>query len=147
MVVAPHYVGDFEIGVVQNSGKVVGRHAVGAENDQIVQFAILKYRMPLDQIFNHGLTVARRAETDSVVASASAVGQRQLGRIGLVAAGAVVAGFAMLPLGLAPFRFELLRRAVAWIRFALAQQARGGFAIAIETAGLEVTAVGRSSQS
>ena len=55
MVVAAHHVRDLEVGVVEHGGEVVGRHAVGAKDNQVVQLAVLKDRMPLDQVFDDGL--------------------------------------------------------------------------------------------
>src|SRR5208282_1266848 len=65
------------------------------------------------------------------------------GRRRAFTAAAVVAGLAMLALGQLAHLVEFRRRAVAWIRLALAQQLARPFAITLETVGLEILRIGR----
>ena len=58
MVVPANDVGDSHIGIVDHHGKVVGRHAVGAKNDEIIKGRTVEGEGSPDQIFeNDGLIV------------------------------------------------------------------------------------------
>ncbi len=143
MVVAAHDVSDAEVGVVEHGGEVIGRHAVGAKNDQVVELRVVEHGAPLDEIVDHGLARARRAKANRIVAAGALVGQREVRGERQVAALAVVAGFAMLAFGLLALGFQFLGGAVAGVGFFLAQQLERALAISIEAARLKVTAVGR----
>src|SRR6202011_4072285 len=121
----------------------VGRHAVGAKNDQVVEFGVVEHGAALDMIVDQGLAGARRAKTNRIVAAGALVGQREVGGKRKVAALAVVAGLAMFALGLFALGLQLLRRAVTGIGLFFAQQLESSLAITLEAAGLKVSAVGR----
>src|SRR5262249_35995797 len=72
-----------------------------------VELRVIEHRAPLDVIFDHGLAGARRAKTNRIVAAGAFVGQRKLRRERQVAAFAVVAGLAMLAVGLLALCLEL----------------------------------------
>jgi uncharacterized protein YuzE len=53
MVVATDHVGDAHVVVVDHHGEIVGRRAVGAQQDQVVQIDVLEGHRALDQVGDH----------------------------------------------------------------------------------------------
>src|SRR6516162_6512276 len=132
VVIAAYDMSHSEIGIIEHGREVVSRNAVGAEDYQVVEFAVFEYRPPLDQIINHGLPGLRRAKANRVIASGRPVRQRDFGQLrsgSTFAAAAVVAGLAMLLLGLLAHRLQLLGRAIAGISLALPEQPGCAFAV------------------
>ena len=64
VVVAADDVGDAHVVVVDDHGKVVGRRAVRAEQDQVVQLLVHEPHRPLDHVVDDGLAFDRPLETD-----------------------------------------------------------------------------------
>ena len=64
MVVAADDVGDAHVVVVDHHREHVGRRAVGAQQDEIVELGVLDGDAALDEVLDHGLAVARRLEAD-----------------------------------------------------------------------------------
>ena len=54
MVVAANDVGDRHVDVVDDDAKIVGRRAVGAGDDQIVELAVVEDDIAFDQVFDYG---------------------------------------------------------------------------------------------
>ncbi len=72
VVVAADDVGDAHVVVVGDHGEIVGRRAVGAQQHQVVEVAVLEHHPPLHQIVDHRLAVQRPRETDDVGAEVGA---------------------------------------------------------------------------
>ncbi len=117
MIVAADDVRDAHLRVVDDDTEVVGRGAVGAQNDEIVELGVLEDDGPFDEIVDDGFAVLRPAETHGV--RTRVVTGRE------VAARPVVDG--LLPRGErgGALRVEIGRAAVARIGAAFAQQALG----------------------
>ena len=64
MVVAADDVGDAHVVVVDHHREHVGRRAVGAEQDEIVELGVLDRDPALDLVVDHRLALARRLEAD-----------------------------------------------------------------------------------
>ena len=64
MVVASDDVADAHVPVVHDNAEVVGRHAVAAHDDQIVEFAVGDRNRPLDHVVEGDHPVLRRPEAD-----------------------------------------------------------------------------------
>jgi hypothetical protein len=79
MVVAADDMGDVHVVVIDHHGEVVGRRAVGPQQDQVVQVAIAEGDRALDQVAHHRVAVLRAAEADGM-------GPGQVGRTGVAVA-------------------------------------------------------------
>ena len=66
MVVAADDMGDRHVDVVDDDAKIIRRRAVGAGDDQIVELTVVEDDIALDQVFDHGRALARRAEANGV---------------------------------------------------------------------------------
>ena len=64
MVVAADDVGDAHVMVVDHHRQHVGRRAVGAQQDEIVELGVLDRDPALDQVVDHRLALARGLEAD-----------------------------------------------------------------------------------
>ena len=64
MIVAADHMGDAHIPVIHHHAEIVGRRSVGAGDDQVVHFAILKAHRTVNQVFHHRFAVVRAAEAD-----------------------------------------------------------------------------------
>ena len=64
MVVAADDVGDAHVVVVDDDGEHVGRRAVGAQQDEVVEVLVLAGDAALHLVLDHGLAVERRLEAD-----------------------------------------------------------------------------------
>ena len=62
VVVAPDHVGDPHVVVVGDDSQVVGRRAVGAQQDEVVELAVAEHDVALDQVVDDGLALPRRAQ-------------------------------------------------------------------------------------
>ena len=47
-------VGDLHQGVIHHGGEVIGRSAIGAHDDEILEKIVLKYLLPMDDIVQDG---------------------------------------------------------------------------------------------
>ncbi len=144
MVVAANDVRHVHVDVVEDAREVVDRRAVRTHDDEIVELAVLKDDAALHEIVDDGLAVQRHRESDRVVAAGGFIRQRQVRGNVEVAAFAIVDRPAMLALGLLALGVEFFRRAVAWIRFALAQEFQRRLAMPLDSIGLKVCLVGRA---
>ena len=66
VVVTADDVGDAHVDIVNDDTKVVRRRAIRASDDEIVKLAVVENYIALDQVFDDGRTIARRAKTNSV---------------------------------------------------------------------------------
>ncbi len=64
MVVAADDVGDAHVVIVDHHREHVGRRAVGAQQDEIVELGVLDGDAALDLVVDHRLALARRLEAD-----------------------------------------------------------------------------------
>ena len=89
VVVAADDVGDAHVVVVHHDGVVVGRRAVAAQDDQVVEILVGEHHTALHAILDHGLPLARRLEANNwwdahrrflFIAVAPTVSQRGAGR-------------------------------------------------------------------
>ena len=64
VIVAADDVGDAHVVVVDDDGEHVGRRAVGAQDDEIVEVLVGEGDAALHAILDHGLAVARRLDAD-----------------------------------------------------------------------------------
>ena len=95
VVVAADDVGDAHVGVVHHHRQVVGRGAVGAADDEVIQFRVVEGHAPADQVIDHHQAGVRVAEADDVglggidlaAAAAAVVARLELGRHLLLAQG------------------------------------------------------------
>ncbi len=62
MVDAADDVGDLHVVVVDDDGEIVGRVAVAAEDDEVVEILVVEYDAALHAIVDDGLALARRLE-------------------------------------------------------------------------------------
>ena len=123
MVVAADDMGDAHVVVVDHDRQHVGRVAVAAQQDEIVEVLVLPDHAALDLVLDHGLAGLRRLEPDRRLDAG-----RRLGRIA-VAPQAVVEPGAALGARLLAHRREFLRRGVAAIGLAGGQQCFGDLAV------------------
>ena len=65
MVVAADDVGDRHVVIVDDDGEVVGRRAVGAQDDEVVELLVRHRDRALDAVVDDGLALARRLEAGS----------------------------------------------------------------------------------
>ena len=64
MIVAADDVGDAHVVIVDDDGEHVGRRAVRAEQDEIVELVVLHGDPALDLVLDHRLALARRLQAD-----------------------------------------------------------------------------------
>ena len=64
MVVAADHVGDAHVVVVDHHGQHVGRRAVGAQQDHVVELGVLDRDLALHGILDHRLAALRRPQPD-----------------------------------------------------------------------------------
>ena len=114
MVVAADDVGDAHVVIVDHHRQHVGRRAVGAQQDEIVELAVLHRDPALDQVLDDRLALARRLQADD---------ERLAGLLVVdVAPRAVDAERPALGLGLLALRRELLLGHVAAVGCAALEQ-------------------------
>ena len=108
VVLAADNMGDAHEGVVADHHKVVGRGAVGADDDEVVELLVVDRHVAEDKVVDGGLAGLRHLEADGE-------GCVALGGVGPVApTGIILRGAALGDGGLA-HRHELLRGAVALV--------------------------------
>ena len=127
MVVAARDVRDGHVDVVDGDGEVIGRIAVGAEQDEVVDQLALELHVAADEVVKLDRS-RRHGEADDVRLVGNA-------RVDVPASPGVAPLFAGA-LGGGPFGVELFDRAVAAIRLAARDQLLGAFAIPIEPVAL-----------
>ena len=131
MIVAADDVGDAHVMVVDDHREHVGRGAVGAQQDEIVELGIGDRDAALDEVLDHRLAVARRLQADD---------ERRAFRPGVAA----VAPLALEPerpplgLGLLAPRLQLLGRQIAAIGGAALDQLVGDLGVARLELRLEI---------
>ena len=113
VVVAADHMGDAHVVVVDNDRQIVGRRAVGAQNDQIVQFRILYRDLALHEVVDR-----RRAFLWRLQANDRRNARRRFRRIA-IAPGTLDVYRALLGPRLGAHRLEFFRRAVTVIGPAL----------------------------
>ena len=64
MVVAADDVGDAHVVVVDDDGEHVGRRAVGAQDDEVVEVLVGEGDAALHAVLDHRLAVERRLDAD-----------------------------------------------------------------------------------
>jgi hypothetical protein len=135
VVITPDHVRDLHRHVVHHRAEIVGGRAVGADEDPVVELAVVEHHRAVEKIFHHGLPLLGDTEAE---------GMRLVrGDIGL-AAGARVAEGLGPGLGRLPQRVELGGRAPAAVGPALGKQPLGMGAVDLEALALLVTRGGRA---
>ena len=123
-------VGDVHVQVVDDDPEVVGRHAVAAGDDEVVELAVVERHGAPHQVFEDDLPFRRVPEPDDGLDP----GRRCLGP---AAAPPVVAGFFATRALPGPHRLELFPAAIAVVRLAVAQQALDVLLVERQPIGLE----------
>ena len=113
VVVAPDDVGDGHVVVVHHHRVQVGRRAVAAQDDHVVQLGMRHADLALHQVGHHHLAAGGRLDADD---------RRQVARLAALPAGAVVLERALGGLGLGAHRRQLLLRVEGQVGLALGQQ-------------------------
>ena len=121
MVVAADDVADAHVPVVDDDAEVVGRRAVRAGDDEVVQLGVAEFDAALDLVVPADDAVGRAAEADHRLHAGRRLGQR-LARLGAPAA-VVLRLLAAFALRLA-HGIELFRRRVAAVRLAVGEHLR-----------------------
>ena len=116
MLVAADHVGDIHFVIVDDDREIVGRGAVRAQDDQVVELLVLDRYLAHHMVADRRRAFARRLEADRRKHAG-----RGLGRVA-VAPGAVIADRALLGLGPLAHRLQFCRRAVAAIGAASGEQ-------------------------
>ena len=80
MIVAAHHVRDVEIDLVEHGAEIVGRTAVGAQDDEVVELGIFENRAPANEILEHGLALHWASENESHSCARPCVGQLDVAR-------------------------------------------------------------------
>ena len=124
VVVAADHVRHAHVVVIDDNRQIVGRRAVGAQQDQVVEFGVRDRDLALHEIADRRRAVLRRSEPDHRRDAG-----RRLGGIA-VAPGAVIAHRALFGARLLAHRFEFGRGAVAMIGAAARQQLARDFGVA-----------------
>ena len=130
VIVAAHDMGDIHVMVVDDNGQHVGRRAVSAQQDHVVEL-VVAYRYPaLDRVVDDGFAVQRRAQPQNR--------RGALGRIGRipVAPGAVVKPSAAPFARRLPHRRQFFRAAIAAIGIAGVEQCEGNLGVPFGAGGL-----------
>ncbi len=114
------------VDVVHDHAEVVGRRAVGAHEDPVVELLVLEHDGAVDEVVHDGGAgvgdaQAQGAGGEPAVPAAAGVAERLLARLGRLALGV-----------------ELLGRAVAVVRAAGLHQPRGRRPVQIEALGLAI---------
>ena len=130
VIVAADDVGDVHVHVVDDDREVVGRRAVGALDDEIVELGVVDDDLALDRVVDDDAPVERVPEADD--------GLAPVGRdVGAVAPRAVVAGLPALGARPLAHRVDLLGRRPAAVGVTVVEQPLHDLAVAIEALGLE----------
>jgi len=124
MVVATDDVGDAHIVVVDHDREHVGRGAVAAQQDEVVEVLVLPNHAALDLVLDHGLAGLRRLEADGRLDAIRG------GRGVAVTPHAVIEPGAAFGARLVAHRRQLLRRRIAVVSPAGGEQALGDLAMA-----------------
>ncbi len=130
MIVAADHMGDAHVVIVDDDRKIVGRRAVGAQDDQIVEFGVGDRDLALHPVVDRRLALLRRLEADH-----RRDAWRRLGGVA-VAPGAVIAHRALFGARLVAHRLELGRRAIAVIGAAGGEQLARDLGMALGAGGL-----------
>ena len=125
--------GDAHVHVVDDDAEVVGRHAIAAGDDQVVELLAGEDDAALDQVVQHHLAVLRIPEANHRFDSNRRLGQH-LAR--LRAPAAVVARLLLARLLLGAHGVELFLAGVAVVGGAGRQHLPDDLGIAVETLGL-----------
>ena len=116
VVVATDDMGDAHVVVIHHHRMQIGRRAVGAQDDHVVQLGVLDADLALHEVLHHRRPLARGLQADSRLRAG-----RRLGRVA-VAPTAVVAGRAALGHRPLAHRHQLLRRLEGEVGAARGQQ-------------------------
>ena len=130
VVVAADHVGDRHVVIVDHDRQIIGRRAVGAQEDQIVEFGVRHRDLALHEVPDRCFSFLRCFEADH-----RGDPLRRLGRIA-VAPGPVVAHRAFFGAGFVAHRLEFGRRTIAVIGAAGGEQLAGAFGVARGARGL-----------
>ncbi len=104
MVISPDDMGDLHAHIIHHHREVVGWKSVASQDDEVIQFAIVKFHTALNQIFHHGLPFVGGEEPDR---------KGSIRRRGLsVIAGAVIFRFEPCLHGGFPLGLQLLRQTI-----------------------------------
>ena len=133
MVIATNDVRDAHVHVINNDAEVVGRRAVRAADDQVIQLFVLERHGAVNQVVHHHRSIERIAETHDRVDSRA--------RLRLLTANARIARLLFARDLLLAHGLELLLRAVAVIRRARVEHAADDFPVAVEALRLVVRAL------
>ena len=124
MVVAADHVRDAHVVVVDHDRVHVGRRAVGAQQDHVVELGVLDLDLALHGVLDHGLAVLRRLQPDH-----RRHARRRVLRIAIAPAAVIAHRHAGAALGVAHL-LELLGRGVAVVGLALGQHLLGHLGVA-----------------
>src|SRR5581483_8333588 len=136
MVVAADDMRDLHLDIVDHHAKIVGRRAVRAEDDQVVDRAALEDDLSFHQVVDDDLPLRRGFEPDGGFFAGNRRGQQP--------AAAVVPGDLSLRHRLFPARLQLFRRAVAAVGFPFGQKGVDPLPVDLEPVGLSDWIGGRS---
>jgi hypothetical protein len=127
VVVAADHVRDAHVGVVHHHAEVVGRRAVRARDDEVVEFLVLERHRAVDHVLDDGRALFRVLEAHHGLATRG--GPRALA----VAAAAVVARLFLARLLIGAHDVQLFLGAVAVIGRAGLDHLRDDFLVPVET--------------
>jgi hypothetical protein len=132
VIVATDHMADAHVYVVDDHAEVVGRRAVGAHEDPVVELAVIELHRAVDEVVHDGgarvgNAQAQGAGGEPTLPAAARVAERLLARLGGLALGV-----------------ELRRRAVAVVGAAPGEQPGRGRPVEVEALGLPVARRRRS---
>src|SRR5439155_26739861 len=114
MIVSAHDVRDLEVYVIDDRAEVIGRHTIGAHENEVVQFLILENHLPLNQVLNDRFSCFGTFETHG---ERPGVAKRRP----VLSAGPIVGWLATGGKRGLTFRVQLFGRAVTTVRLPLTQ--------------------------
>src|SRR5579864_7095153 len=127
MIVAANDVRYRHVVIVHDDRMVIGRRAIGAQNNEVVELRVGDDDAALHAVDDHGLAILRRLQANDRQNS----GRRLLWIA--IAPGAVIAYRAPLGARLRAYRFELGGRAIAVIGLALGEELARNLGVTVET--------------
>ncbi len=130
VVVAADDVRHLHVQIVDDHREVIGRRAVGAHDDQIVELVVAEFQPPADEIVHHDDAIQRVLEPDD---RRDAFGRR----FRAIATAPVVARLDLACHLFRTQRFEAPLRAVAAVGLAFVEESLGHFRVAREAAALK----------
>jgi hypothetical protein len=130
MIIAPNDMGDSHGHVIHHDGKVVGRRTIAPENDEVVEFRVVKNNLAFDQIVENGL---------SCLGASKSHRERSLWKRRLqITARAIIPGFTFFFEGLVPLALQRLRTAIAPVGLAFVEKRAGMTLIDIQPLRLKI---------